>query len=283
MTRKRAEQKPTRREFVLGAIGGVTTAALLGGCERGSRGSDGGFGGGLGGGSDGGVDAGSDGGLGGGSDAGAGGGLDAGSNADGATCTVYPQQTEGPYYLDLNRLRRDITEGKPGMPLRLVVQVVSAVGCAPLKDIAVDVWQADASGAYSGYAGQPGGIDTTGQTFLRGTQITGDDGRVQFDTIYPGWYPGRTTHIHFKVHLSSTLEATSQLYFPEDVTAAVYQTAPYSARGQKDTSNAADQVTQGNIPPLLALTSDGTGYLAALTVAVAGSLGAAASRRARIP
>lgn len=227
--------KPTRREFVLGAIGGVTAATLLAGCneQNGGGGGDGGGG-------------------------------------DGGTCTVYPQQTEGPYYLDLNQLRRDITEGKPGTPLRLVIQVVSATGCAPLKDVAVDVWHADASGVYSGYPGQPGGVDTTGQTFLRGTQITGDDGRVQFDTIYPGWYSGRTTHIHFKVHLTSTTEATSQMYFPENVTATVYATAPYSARGQKDTSNAADSIARTNTPPLLTLTSDSAGYQATLTVTVAG-------------
>ncbi|MCL4236442.1 MAG: hypothetical protein KJ042_18215, partial [Deltaproteobacteria bacterium] len=139
-----------------------------------------------------------------------------------------------------------------------------------IKDIAVDIWHCDADGVYSGYPGQLGGLDTTGLTFLRGTRITDTDGRARFVTIYPGWYPGRTTHIHFKVHVTGTLEATSQLYFSEDITAAVYATAPYSARGQKDTTNLGDGVTPGFVPPLLAVTPDGAGYAAALTVTVVG-------------
>jgi hypothetical protein len=84
---------------------------------------------------------------------------------------------------------------------------VSATTCAPLKGVAVDVWHCDAAGVYSGYSGQLGGADTRGQTFLRGTQLTGDDGRVRFDTIYPGWYPGRTTHV-YRDHRSAPVEAT---------------------------------------------------------------------------
>jgi protocatechuate 3,4-dioxygenase beta subunit len=188
-----------------------------------------------------------------------------------ARCTVYPQQTEGPYYLDRRLLRRDVTEGREGAPLTLRVQVVSATDCAPLRGLAVDVWHCDAAGVYSGYPGQLGGVVTSGETFLRGTQITDDQGRVEFRTIYPGWYPGRTTHVHFKVHVSRTAEATSQMYFPEDVTRAVYSAAPYRARGQKDTPNARDGVARfGGIPPLLSIgAASGGAYAAALTVAVA--------------
>jgi len=191
--------------------------------------------------------------------------------APGETCTVYPQQTEGPYYVDRRLLRSDIVEGRNGTPLMLAIQVVSASDCAPLGGVAVDVWHCDAAGRYSGYPGQLGGVDTSGETFLRGTQITGDDGRVQFRTIYPGWYPGRTTHVHFKVHVSSTAEATSQMYFPEDLTSIVYSADPYRARGQKDTRNARDGVARSRgIPPLLSLgAASGGGYVASLTVVVA--------------
>lgn len=194
--------------------------------------------------------------------------------AAGATCTVYPHQTEGPYYLDRRLLRSDITEGRNGTPLTLAIRVVTASDCAPLGGVAVDVWHCDADGRYSGYLGYPGqlgGVDTVGETFLRGTQIAGDDGRVQFRTIYPGWYPGRTTHVHFKVHVSSTAEATSQMYFPEDLTSIVYSAGPYRARGQKDTSNARDGVARsGELPPLLSMdAASGGGYVASLTVAVA--------------
>ncbi|MFO0572067.1 MAG: hypothetical protein U0263_40970 [Polyangiaceae bacterium] len=99
--------------------------------------------------------------------------------------------------------------------------------------------------------------------------MTGSDGRVEFHTIYPGWYPGRTTHIHFKVHTSSTTAATSQLYFPEDVTSDVYAEAPYAAHGPKDTSNALDGVNAGVVPPLLEVTKTATGYAGTLTVTVA--------------
>lgn len=191
--------------------------------------------------------------------------------APGAKCTVYPRQTEGPYYLERRLLRSDITEGKNGTPLALVIQVVTASACAPLGGVAVDIWHCDADGRYSGYPGQLGGVETSGETFLRGTQITGGDGRVQFRTIYPGWYPGRTTHVHFKVHVSSTVEATSQMYFPEDLTSTVYSAGPYRARGQKDTSNAGDGVARsGALPPLLSMdAASGGGYLASLLVAVA--------------
>ncbi|MCZ7582674.1 MAG: hypothetical protein M5R36_04685 [Deltaproteobacteria bacterium] len=148
----------------------------------------------------------------------------------------------------------------------LTVTVVRASDCSPIKDAAVDIWHCDAGGLYSGYPGQLGGVDTTGETFLRGTQITDDAGIARFDSIYPGWYPGRTTHIHFKVHLSSNLEATSQMYFPEDVTTAVYGTAPYDARGQKDTANTADGIAGDPPPPLLNVSKDGSSYQAGLTV-----------------
>jgi protocatechuate 3,4-dioxygenase beta subunit len=183
---------------------------------------------------------------------------------------LYPQQTEGPFFLDDDLVRSDVTDGKPGTPLVLIVIVQSAAGCTPIAEAAVDIWQCDAGGVYSGFPGQLGGLDTTGQTFLRGTQLTDADGRVQFHTIYPGWYPGRTTHIHFKVRPTPTTEATSQLYFPEAITSDVYTTTPYSARGQKDTSNAADGVNQGYVPPLLAITKTATGYDGTLTITVAG-------------
>ncbi len=227
----------TRRDFGRNVLAGVAATTLVGSGACGSEGSAG---------------TGGSGGTG-------------GANA----CTVYPQQTAGPFSLDLDQLRSDITEGKSGATLRVVVQVQSEA-CAPLKDLAVDLWHCDADGVYSGFAGQLGGLDTTGQTFLRGTQVTDADGVAQFESIYPGWYPGRTTHIHFKVHTSSVTEATSQLYFPENVSAEVYATPPYAARGQKDTPNDLDGVSGGALPPLAMITGDATaGYVATIVVTVA--------------
>ena len=241
-----------RREFVAG----VTAAALLPACGGDDEASGAGGSAGTGGS---------------GGSSGSGGASGSGGTAgSGGSCTLYPKQTEGPFYLDDDLVRADITEGKPGTPMKLRVRAVAAGTCAPLAGVAVDVWQCDAGGVYSGFPGQLGGLDTTGQTFLRGTQITDADGWAAFDSIYPGWYPGRTTHIHFKVRPTATTEATSQLYFPEDVTTAVYQTPPYDARGQKNTSNAADGIAQtGGFPPTVIVTQTSTGYDAELTVAVA--------------
>lgn len=184
-------------------------------------------------------------------------------------CTLYPRQAEGPFYLDLDSIRQDITEDKGGAALSLVVTVQDE-SCAPLKDLAVDVWHCDAAGVYSGFSGQLGGLDTTGMAFLRGTQLTDADGAAEFTTIYPGWYPGRTTHIHFKVHTSSTMEATSQIYFPETVTSEIYETSPYDARGQKDTANDADGIAVANPAPLAEVTGDAaSGYVATIVVTVA--------------
>jgi len=183
------------------------------------------------------------------------------------SCTLYPEQTEGPYYVDADLVRSDLREGKPGTPLTLDLQVLSANGCAPLANAAVDIWHCDAGGVYSGYQGQLGGLDTRGAVFLRGTQLTGPDGRVQFQTVYPGWYPGRTTHIHFKVHLTGNREATSQLYFSEALNREVYATTPYATHGQKDTSNTADAFARG--APLLAVTRTGQSYAAIMTITVA--------------
>jgi protocatechuate 3,4-dioxygenase beta subunit len=201
-------------------------------------------------------------------------GLDAELEANAGTCSLYPQQMEGPFYLDLNMVRRNITDGKAGTALQFSIQVLSLSACAPIRNAPVDIWYADASGWYSGYPrqGDRGNVDTRGQRFLRGTQLTDADGKVTFDGIYPGWYRGRTTHVHVKVHPTATTQVTSQMYFPEAITSAVYRTSPYSVRGQKDTSNARDRIanTGGSLPPLLAVTPSGAGYVASLVITVRG-------------
>lgn len=152
---------------------------------------------------------------------------------DGA-CVLIPEETAGPYPLDLSGdevfFRSDITEGRPGVPLALTLALVDAsADCAPISDARVDLWHCDADGAYSGY-NQPG-ADTTGETFCRGIQVSDADGLVEFQTIYPGWYQGRITHIHFQVFLGNGLAATSQIAFPAEITDAVYSVEPYATKG----------------------------------------------------
>jgi protocatechuate 3,4-dioxygenase beta subunit len=191
--------------------------------------------------------------------------------AEAGVCELYPQQAVGPYYLDGPLVRSDITEGKTGVGLTLRFEVLRASSCAPIEGAVVDVWHNDAGGVYSGYPGQVGGVDTSGQKFLRGMQPTNASGEAELRTIYPGWYPGRTTHIHFKVHLPPQNQSvvTSQMYFPEDVNASVYASALYAARGQKDTTNVRDGIAGTSQAVLAAVTGDPTrGYVATLTITV---------------
>jgi protocatechuate 3,4-dioxygenase beta subunit len=179
-----------------------------------------------------------------------------------ARCVLAPEMTEGPYYLNLKLVRRDITEGRPGAPLVLAFTVVDA-RCSPLRDAAVDIWHADALGTYSGVGSSP---DTT---FLRGTQLTDANGRCQFATIYPGWYMGRAVHIHLKVHVGSNVVHTGQLFFPDTFSDARYRSSPYSSRGAPDTRNAADSIyANGGAVSTLSPQASGSGYAAATTLAV---------------
>lgn len=155
--------------------------------------------------------------------------------ADHPACVLAPEATEGPYYLNVDEVRSDITEGKPGTPLTLAVTVLDATSCSPVKDAAVDVWHCDAGGVYSGVEGNHA-------TFLRGTQVSSADGIVRFTTIYPGWYPGRAVHVHVKVHAGGNVVHTGQLYFPDALTDEVFRRAPYGGRGPRDTRNEADSI-----------------------------------------
>jgi protocatechuate 3,4-dioxygenase beta subunit len=151
------------------------------------------------------------------------------------SCVVTPQQTEGPYFVDerLHRsdIRADPSDGslKEGLPLALEIRVFSVgrgdvSACKPVEGAFVDVWHCDAQGIYSDVMDRD--FNTTGKKFLRGYQVSDKDGSVRFLTIYPGWYPGRTVHIHFKIRTDSKymrpLEFTSQFYFDDSITDSVY-------------------------------------------------------------
>ena len=153
------------------------------------------------------------------------------------TCVLTPEQTEGPYYIANEALRRNITEGRPGTPLLLRAFVVNASTCKPIKNAAVDIWHADAGGVYSGFGSGAGS-----RTFMRGIQRTNAKGLALFRTVYPGWYQGRTVHIHVKVHLGGNVLHTGQLYFPDTVTDAVYRKAPYASRPNRDVRNVDDSI-----------------------------------------
>ena len=188
------------------------------------------------------------------------------------SCDLTPSKTEGPFYFDAGMVRRDITEGKPGTPLLVSFRLVEAGSCAPIPDAFVDIWHTDAAGLYSGYRGQgDDGADTSGQTFLRGKQITDADGLAEFDTIYPGAYPGRTIHIHFKAYTDEQRLLTSQMHFPDEVTDVVLQSEPYSEHGPRSTTNESDRLVNDDSEDQALLgqvRQDGDGYHVALTIAV---------------
>ena len=199
-----------------------------------------------------------------------------GGAATSSTCAVSASETVGPYPDRTGMLgnaafyRRDVTEGRSGLPVNLMLTVVNAsAGCAPVANANIEIWQCDADGHYSEYA-QPG-YNGTGQTFLRGLQTTDPNGQVTFQTVYPGWYAGRATHIHVEVYVNGRSVKVTQIAFPDSVTAQVYRTGVYAARGQNPTSTASDMVfSDGTTTELATLTGDvNSGFSASLTVGIA--------------
>lgn len=188
-------------------------------------------------------------------------------------CRQWAPQIEGPYRRGTQPLRRDIVEDREGVGLLLGVILADAAG-APVSGGEIEVWHCDAGGRYSGYppprdqvsttqATDPGASYVPDQTFLRGRQPTDADGVVEFVTIYPGWYPERTVHIHLMAHVAERT-FTSQLYFPETITNAVFAQPPYRDRPDRDTTNATDEIfPTGGEPAVLDVRSHGDGYLAA--------------------
>ncbi|MFE1289516.1 intradiol ring-cleavage dioxygenase [Streptomyces sp. NPDC058751] len=155
-----------------------------------------------------------------------------------ACYTLTSETTEGPYYIDADKIRQDITEDQDGIPLFLTLKVIDAETCKPVRNAAVDIWHCSALGVYSGYeemsngggggpSGEPTDVPTgtpTGEPpsgpppggggghaeptddkrYLRGTWKTDRHGHVTFRTVFPGWYRGRCVHIHVKVHVDGT-------------------------------------------------------------------------------
>ena len=208
-------------------------------------------------------------------------------------CLLTPEQTEGPYYLPLELVRAEITEDKPGIPLRLRVAVADVNACTMLEDAAVDIWHCDAQGYYSGVTGEPGagasqeaGAGAEAGTFLRGIQLTNTDGIAEFQTIYPGWYSGRTVHIHMKVHIGGTADVlepptpatdtgmyegghvshTGQLYFDDAISDEVY------AAGGAYAGRADARRLRNDQDGILGEHADEPGFILTLTPLVDGSI-----------
>ena len=196
-------------------------------------------------------------------------------------CVVRPEMTEGPYFvdekLDRSDIRTDPSDGlvSAGALLALTFNVSRLTNaCAPLPGAIVDVWQCDAAGVYSDVTDPL--FDTVGKKFLRGYQVTDANGMAKFITVYPGWYPVRTVHIHFKVRspvtATSAYEFTSQLFFDDAFTDRVYTRPPYAGRGTRKVLNPGDMIYRqgGGSQLVLAVKEAGEGYAAAFDIALQG-------------
>ncbi|WP_425553027.1 intradiol ring-cleavage dioxygenase [Gordonia caeni] len=240
-------------------------------------------------------------------------------------CPTTSEETEGPYWFDVDRIRADIREDREGVPLALALRVVDLDNCrvdgdpAPVSDAVVEIWHCDAEGNYSGFeansassggpgGGPPGGAPPAGErpsgqppaggpggpgpggdgggtlsdgsyssgdresttsdekTYLRGAQSTDSSGIARFTSIYPGWYSGRTVHIHLRVHLNKTTARTSQLYFDDDLNDSVFAARPYSGHPDRDTRNDTDGIYDAT--GLLKAEQDGGTVYAAVNLGI---------------
>lgn len=191
-------------------------------------------------------------------------------------CVVRPRQTEGPFFVDGDLERSDLRidprtgAAKPGVPLRLAFRVsrVGASGCAPLPGAQVHVWHCDAAGDYSSVRDRR--APNAGEAFLRGFQTTDAAGTARFLTVYPGCYPGRAVHVHFKIRTADAprgVEFTSQLYFDDALSERVYAAAPYASQGRQRLANGDDFLFRdGGKQLLLDVTPESAGYAAVFDI-----------------
>jgi protocatechuate 3,4-dioxygenase beta subunit len=199
-------------------------------------------------------------------------------------CIVSPEEVEGPYpYVGgelTNPLNRaDVTAGQTGVLLALAFTVVNTNNsCAVVGNARIDIWHCNKDGYYSGYNGQNGGSLGTqnygGQTWLRGYLLTDASGKATFNTIYPGWYQGRATHIHIEVFVNNVLKKTTQITFPETISDVVHVSSLYAAHGTNTQRNANDGIFNNSATDLanetVALTgSVAAGYSGSYTLGIA--------------
>lgn len=189
----------------------------------------------------------------------------AGAGGAGPQCVVRPSQTIGPFPNKAELNRSDVRAGQLGAALRLELRVLSASTCAPIAGAIVDIWQCNAAGDYSEYSA----FGTADENWLRGFQTTGDDGAVQFVTIYPGWYPGRSVHIHFRVR-SGNQTFVSQLYFDDALSDVVLAQAPYTEHAGVRTLNGGDGIfSSGGAELTLEVVQQGAEYVSTYDIGLA--------------
>lgn len=198
-------------------------------------------------------------------------------------CALICETTAGPCTTATKLERKDVSEGFPGLPVRLSLLVVDADTCTPVAGARVEIWHTQRTGVYSGVTPNPPMCyldDPNAATFMyfRGVQTAGADGRVDFDTCFPGWYSGRAIHIHFQVIRDKAVYATSQLFFADALSAEIFASHPeYSEFGQPNVTNTSDniigeQADKSNYVLATARLPDGA-MLASKVIAIRGAPG----------
>ncbi|KAJ5092468.1 hypothetical protein NUU61_007338 [Penicillium alfredii] len=179
-----------------------------------------------------------------------------------ATCILGPDVTQGPYYVSGELIRENVVESQEGVPLYMDIQLINTKTCEPLPDIFMDFWHCNSTGVYSGVVANGNGNSddekNLDSTFLRGVQPSDRDGVVHFESIFPGHYTGRATHIHVLTHpknetkvlgndtitglYTSRSSHVGQLFFDQDLISEVEKVEPYSSNTQELTTNAKDSI-----------------------------------------
>ncbi|THH00662.1 hypothetical protein EW145_g7045 [Phellinidium pouzarii] len=175
------------------------------------------------------------------------------------TCVTAPEIEEGPYYVNNELVRQDLTEDQKGVPLRLDIGVIDTATCEPVQDAFIEIWSCNATGVYGAFESNIGGPPpgapamSSRNTWLRGGHATDATGTVELTTIYPGFYYGRTIHVHLMVHLGWEVAANGsiishagsiahigQLFFDEPWNDRVLSTQPYTDNTARRTLNTQD-------------------------------------------
>ncbi|CAF1419972.1 unnamed protein product [Adineta ricciae] len=215
-----------------------------------------------------------------------------------STCILTPETTEGPYSWNTTLMRQNISEDRLGIPFRLYATVMNINTCEPIVNAAIEIWHCDALGIYSHFIQASSNTQnpkSDNSTYLRGMQLTNASGVATFDTIYPGWYTGRATHIHVRVHLNGvyvtstgyysdgSLVKTGQLFFNDSLTDLVAQQSPYSTHTITRTLNNVDTIYQSSSITLMAIqyvnsaSGISSGFITSVTLGVSGSSNVSAS------
>ncbi|TYB66093.1 protocatechuate dioxygenase [Nonomuraea sp. PA05] len=204
--------------------------------------------------------------------------------AEARTCSLAPSAQQGPYYFETRALRSDLREDREGVRLRLAIKVQDGRTCRPLPGSVVEIWHCDAAGLYSGAEAESRDALSSGgkisisagekftdmrpsdrRRYLRGAQVADGDGIVRFTTVWPGWYPGRTVHVHVMVVVGGDRALCTELMFDEAYNRKVLALPPYQGHDQpRDTFNGNDPIYKEGM--LTQVTADGDGYLAVIVL-----------------